>query len=192
MKNDKLSNNWQIPNNLLKEIKEQHPGAAIGLVLSEANKIIPKMWEDSKHCKIVCLVKVDTSTRWWSTFWDYNKLMCNKPGCRVIFFPKRLKFDPPQELIDSGEVWKHCGKCDGEGTIYYSVKNSQGKHERDEYKRCDKCNWVQKCRSCCSIATPHGCPYGDDKCLVCKGKGYKPLSGAAFGCALLIFDRRGL
>ena len=81
---------------------------------------IEKAWEDSKHCKIVCLVKCDPSTKWWSTFWEYNVACpfcaadgtwdkctrCNKdgyypryngpkPGCAVQFLPKRVKFDPP-------------------------------------------------------------------------------------------------
>lgn len=37
---------------------------------SNPKPFIEKAWEDSKHCKIVCLVKCDPSTRWWATFWD--------------------------------------------------------------------------------------------------------------------------
>lgn len=47
-----------------------------------------------------------------------------KPGCEVRFFPKRIQFDPPQQLIDSGEVWKvsnrwvkSCIKCKGSGWL---------------------------------------------------------------------------
>lgn len=60
---------------------------------------IEKAWEDSKHCKIVCLVKCDPSTKWWATFWDYNK-NTPKSGCQVSFFPKRIKFEPPEGLSD--------------------------------------------------------------------------------------------
>ncbi len=53
---------------------------------------IKKAYEDSKLCKIVALIKADTSTRTWGVFWDYetNK---PKPGCEVRFLPKRLKFE---------------------------------------------------------------------------------------------------
>lgn len=87
---------------------------------SNPKPFIEKAWEDSKHCKIVCLVKCDPSTKWWSTFWDYKRkcnichgtgkevlvpcIKCNgsghingpKPGCEVRFFSKRIKFDPPK------------------------------------------------------------------------------------------------
>lgn len=32
----------------------------------------------------------------------------------------------------------------------------------------------------------------EEKCSKCQGKGYKPLSGSSFSCALVIFDRRNL
>lgn len=168
---------------------------------SNPKPFIEKAWEDSKHCKIVCLVKADPSTQWWATFWDYivNFLcpFCNngyvekeysecawttgkykeicrdcrgnyklsksrpKPGCEVRFFPKRIQFDPPQQLIDSGEVWKIGSK------------------------------WVQICKEC---------PAKNDlwemldyiNCMKCNDKGYKELSGPTFSSALLIFNRRGL
>lgn len=98
---------------------------------------IEKAWEDSKYCKIVCLVKVDTSTNWWSVFWDtttctycgssggcYDELIgeyscqaCHgkkqrngsKPGCDVIFFPKRIKFIPPEGINGkSGPSFPSC------------------------------------------------------------------------------------
>ena len=76
---------------------------------SNPKPFIQKAWEDSKHCKIVCLVKCDPSTRWWATFWNYkfkdylkdgrpsvyDEKIGPKPGCEVRFFPKRIKFDPP-------------------------------------------------------------------------------------------------
>lgn len=63
---------------------------------SNPKPFLQKAWEDSKHCKIVCLLKVDPSTRWWATFWNYNKGR-PKLGCKVIFFPKRIKFEPPAD-----------------------------------------------------------------------------------------------
>ena len=112
---------------------------------SNPKPFIEKAWEDSKYCKIVCLVKCDPSTKWWATFWEYGVecpciqfgveandpdicLGCNnkgryngpKPGCEVRFFPKRIQFDPPIELVESGDVCpigvKWCSKCvDEEG-----------------------------------------------------------------------------
>lgn len=75
---------------------------------SNPKPFIQKAWEDSKHFKIVCLVKCDPSTQWWATFWDYNQ---GKPklGCEVRFFPKRIKFDPPSAWVESGKVWYEKG-----------------------------------------------------------------------------------
>jgi phage N-6-adenine-methyltransferase len=81
---------------------------------SNPRPFIEKAWEDSKHCKIVCLVKCDPSTKWWATFWNYMDIRIKqisnapdsitiitertgpKPGCEVRFFPKRIKFDAPK------------------------------------------------------------------------------------------------
>jgi hypothetical protein len=115
---------------------------------SNPRPFIKKAWGDSKYCKIVCLVKVDPSTRWWATFWDYKRClvkcpehlcrdgwaptwdggfrMCDnkechdgyirkdkagsKLGCEVLFFPKRIKFDPPKgfEGKTSGPSFASC------------------------------------------------------------------------------------
>ncbi len=136
---------------------------------SNPKSFIDKAWEDSKHCRIVCLVKCDPSTKWWATFWNYDsELKCNstgrtklrngpKPGCEVRFFPKRIKFDPPQQLIDTGKVWKLGNK------------------------------WYQICKDC----TPNKYYWGKLKlCPLCKGKGYKELPGPTFSSALIIMDRR--
>lgn len=53
---------------------------------------IKKAYNDSKLCKIVVLIKADTSTKAWGVFWDYE-LNKPKPGCEVRFLPKRLKFE---------------------------------------------------------------------------------------------------
>lgn len=164
---------------------------------------IEKAWEDSKHCKIVLLVKVDTSTKWCKVFWDYNVkcphcdegtyelrisapfeeprwwteecYKCNgtgvyngpKPGASVYFLEKRVKFDPPVELVESGEVFK----------------NGKGK-------------WVQKCKICEGAGKYHVQSKKDKlggrdfNCAQCSGKGYKPLSGPSFPSCVLVFDRR--
>lgn len=56
---------------------------------------VKKAWEESKECLVVCILKVDPSTKWWGIFWDYE-LHQEKPGCLVRFLPKRVKFDPPE------------------------------------------------------------------------------------------------
>lgn len=133
---------------------------------SNPKPFIEKAWEDSKHCKIVCLVKCDPSTRWWTTFWDHaivkelgdidgtgmmRKALVRpsgpKPGCEVRFFPKRIKFDPPQELIASGDVVNIKG-------VWFRVKHGV------------------------SGAGPY--TYNEK------------LSGPTFSCALVIMDRQGL
>lgn len=148
---------------------------------SNPKPFIEKAWEDSKHCKIVCLVKCDPSTRWWATFWNYaeggltnretrERIVLQhigpKSGCEVIFFPKRIKFDPPQQLIETGEVWR-VGK-----------------------------KWAKRCENGHIIKnkTLYLHYEGDhlEVCTVCRGKGYRELSGPTFPSALLIFDRRGL
>lgn len=70
---------------------------------SDPKPFIMKAWDDSRFIKIVCLVKCDPSTKWWSTFWEYGPYNGPKIGCKVRFFPKRIKFDPPEE-------WKCKGK----------------------------------------------------------------------------------
>ncbi len=105
---------------------------------SNPRPFIEKAWEDSKDCKIVCLVKCDPSTKWWATFWDhgsrciyciYGKLRddsydkeydcpeCKgtgiyrgpREGCEVRFFPKRIKFDPPKGF--EGKVTSSAFPC---------------------------------------------------------------------------------
>jgi site-specific DNA-methyltransferase (adenine-specific) len=53
---------------------------------------VKKAYTDSLSCKIVCLLKCDTSTKAWGIFWDYER-HCPKPGIEVRFLPKRLKFE---------------------------------------------------------------------------------------------------
>lgn len=169
---------------------------------SNPRPFIEKAWEDSKHCKIVCLVKVDPSTKWWSTFWLYgvnryvyfdtkcceivksfirldendgynyvktDKYSGPKDGCEVIFFPKRIKFTPPRELIESGEVWrignkwvKQCHYCPDDGTIGFS-------HGGGEV-----------------IEHLCGCHYDENT----GHRWINPLSGPTFPSCLVIMDRR--
>lgn len=69
---------------------------------------IEKMWHDSQYFKIVIIVKVDTSTRWWATFWDYENDK-GKPGAHVKFLSARVKFVAPPGLDGkSGPSFPSC------------------------------------------------------------------------------------
>jgi len=155
---------------------------------SNPKPFIEKAWEDSKYCKIVALVKCDPSTRWWSTFWDYDlecddcygrgeldeercflcdgrgKLSGSKPGCEVRFFPKRIKFDPPQSMNLEIIGNKYKVVCDD-----FEMGSSRN-----------------------SFLDKSPCMGGG--CLRCKGTGWRMANraGASFPCALVIMDRRGL
>lgn len=134
---------------------------------SNPKPFIEKAWEDSKHCKIIALVKCDPSTKWWATFWDYGycedcmglgdisfyktcvkckgagKYNGPKPGCEVRFFPKRIKFEPPKDL---------------------DICTCNGTHKNGYY--------IGNVRSC----------------YTCKKK---LVSGPTLSSALIIMDRRG-
>ena len=66
---------------------------------------VQKAWEDSKYCKIVMLLPVRTSTRWWKIFYYSDNFIRQevndryrvngygpKPGAEVRFLPKRVAF----------------------------------------------------------------------------------------------------
>ena len=109
------------------------------------------------------------------------------------FFPKRVQFDPPIELINSGEVWDLNEKSEALKALNETLTAIGKPLQR---------KWVKRClnRGCeKSIFDKEYCVWGNrvesiyygKQCPECKGKGYKPLSGPSFSCALLIFDRRG-
>ena len=62
---------------------------------------VQKAWEDSKHCKIVMVLKVDPTTKWWKIFWhhyendntEWDMYDGPVPGVEVRFLPKRLKYE---------------------------------------------------------------------------------------------------
>lgn len=78
---------------------------------SNPKPFIEKAWEDSKHCKIVCLVKCDPSTRWWSTFWNYKDIYIEKV-CWVCDGDGKAK-------LSTGKQLRYCFLCESVG--YYSV-----------------------------------------------------------------------
>lgn len=73
---------------------------------SDPRPFIERAWELSKIMNVVCLLKVDPSTKWWGIFWDYETHQ-PKEGCRIRYpynkdkkQGKRIKFDPPPlELV---------------------------------------------------------------------------------------------
>lgn len=73
---------------------------------SNPKPFIEKAWEDSKYCKIVCLVKCDPSTRWWSTFWDYENDNFNCKYCGV-FVTKGIGINKNPDPLN---LCKQCGK----------------------------------------------------------------------------------
>ena len=42
----------------------------------------------------ICLLKVDTATKWFAMLWDYE-LHRPKPGIKIRFLPKRVNFTHP-------------------------------------------------------------------------------------------------
>lgn len=94
-----LKLNWEGPyinSDYSNIMSERYPGLTCFMnpPYSNPKPFIEKAWEESKHCLIVCLVKVDSSTKWWSIFYDANKFE-ERPGCKIRLLPKRIKFDPP-------------------------------------------------------------------------------------------------
>ncbi len=161
---------------------------------------IEKAWDDSRYCRIVCLVKCDPSTKWWGTFWDYGLGLKHyngaKQGCQVRFFPKRIKFDPPKNVIE----------C-----ICVRHLTAAGPHEIDNTLRCGWCvgtglldeTYRILVTDICSVCKGNGIIYKYQSesysCIGCKGAGNhghywsdKKLSGPTFSSALVIMDRRGL
>lgn len=59
---------------------------------SNPQPFIEVAWELSIENTVVCLVKCDPSTKWWSIFYDFEKQQ-PKPGCVIRYINKRLKFE---------------------------------------------------------------------------------------------------
>jgi phage N-6-adenine-methyltransferase len=144
---------------------------------SNPKPFIEKTWEDSKHCKIVCLVKCDPSTKWWATFWNYNDVIWEqgtalqhtvtkrgpKPGCEVRFFPKRIKFDPPA----GNPIMEPCFYCRGLGQVEKIFHGyNLGHYTTGEIEQCGICDGAKELK--------------------------KSLSGPTFPSALIIMDRRNI
>lgn len=86
---------------------------------SNAKPFIQKAWDDSKHCKIVCIIKCDPSTSMWQIFYDFQTGK-PKPGCDIKLINKRIQFDPPLQYKawKIGQKWAiECDHCIGTKTI---------------------------------------------------------------------------
>ena len=160
---------------------------------------IKKAWEDSKHCKIVCLLKLDCSTKWWRVFWNFaDELVCT--DCAASF--AILKEDI------TGVKCQQCGKNTKNKT--YLTNNGpkpgcevrllpkrvrfdppiQWVEDGTVWKEGDK--WVKECDcygSGGSVETLLDLK-GNACCKKCRGKGYSPLAGPSYSCCLVIMDRR--
>jgi phage N-6-adenine-methyltransferase len=163
------------PNNHVELIKEST--CFMNPPYSNPKPFIEKAWEDSKHCKIVCLVKCDPSTKWWATFWNYNDVIWEqgttlqhtvtkrgpKPGCEVRFFPKRIKFDPPA----GNPIMEPCFYCRGLGQVEKIFHGyNLGHYTTGEIEQCGICDGAKELK--------------------------KSLSGPTFPSALIIMDRRNI
>lgn len=147
--------------NLQLLIKNRYTDCFMNPPYSNPFPFIEKAWNDSRYCKIVCLLKCDTSTKWWGLFWDYE-LHCPKDGCKVRFFPKRIKFEDPN-IKRFGNGYKVlCNDLTG-----VSIRNTYMRNRIPCIgKNCKRCKGT--------------------------GYRYKNKAGASFPTCLVIMDRRGL
>ena len=79
----------------MSELENLHPKAGfLNPPYSNPYPFIAKALVLQHYMTVVCLIKVDPSTKWWSLFWDYENHK-GKEGIEVRFLNKRVKFDPP-------------------------------------------------------------------------------------------------
>lgn len=79
---------------------------------------VKKAWEDSKHCKIVLLLKCDTSTRTFGVFWQYLAECCE--NCRgsgsIRIHASAVVRPSPYDHIEK------CRACRGAGKLFRGAK----------------------------------------------------------------------
>lgn len=164
---------------------------------SNPKPFIEKAWEDSKHCKIVCLVKCDPSTKWWATFWNYTTIWeCEKCGFQYV-----------------GNYDQHCVCGAWSGYYIHLIENKGPKPgcevhflpKRVQFDPPKEMNAWKEGKSWYVKCYAPGC-YGDGinghtiedgevveiECGHCKGTGKKKLSGPSFASAVVIMDRRNV
>lgn len=149
--------------NILGVIDGQGFSAFMNPPYSNPKPFIEKAWEDSKHCKIVCLVKCDPSTKWWSTFWNYvpkkDYICCMRcGGGQVEVLVGESPNSPPTR----------CSACFGAGRRYVETEAIGPK------PGCEVRFFPKRIK----FDAPRGF----------EGK----TSGPSFSSALIIMDRRGI
>lgn len=82
---------------------------------SNPKPFIKKAYDDSRYCKIVCLIKCDPSTSMWGLFYNFDENK-PKPGVEVTFFNFRIQFIPPIEM----NAWQ-------EGSVWFYMQNGEKK-----------------------------------------------------------------
>lgn len=70
-------------------------------------KFLAKGLEMVKTNTVVALIKVGTSTKYWSLIWDYDK-QCTKKGIQIRYFPKRVKLTAPKGTKESSPNIETC------------------------------------------------------------------------------------
>lgn len=158
----------------LKRVDDNTISAFMNPPYSNPKPFIEKAWEDSKYCKIVCLIKCDPSTSMWNIFYDFEnkevgreyekfldginyyrdfytgniiKSVGTKSGCEIRLINKRIRFIPPEGM-------EYC-RCS-------TPRPSKDMKFINEYGK---------------------------ECIGCKECGYHVGSGPSFPSCLLIFDR---
>ncbi len=150
---------------------------------------IQKAWEDSKHCKVVCLVKVDPSTKWWSVFWNYDDIVdchiCGYHGNDIKHYCIPYK---TEAYVRNLRI-RYNGSKPG-CTAHFLPKRVQfdPPPEMNAWKEGNK--WYTECNKHINYLTKAETHSYD--CYYCKGAGKKSFSGPSFSSCVLIFDRRGL
>jgi hypothetical protein len=156
---------------------------------------IKKAWEDSKYCKIVLLVKVDTSTKWWSVFWNYDTpIPCEGPNIYDSYYltDSKCRNGLVTVYLPDGEGTRKeliCNNCNGTGaqgyyngpklgcTVHFLPKRIQfdppkemgAWKEKIECKKCDGKGEVPYINGDQKVFLPDW----PQTCSECVGKGYK-------------------
>ncbi len=159
----------------IKELLEMHfPNLTCWLNPPYSNPLpfIEKAWRDSVYCKIVLLVKVDPSTKWWSVFWDYG----NTFKCQNCHKECQVEKDAHREHM----LWSEC--CFDWVTRLIGPKSGAEVHflpKRVQFDPPKEMNaWKEKveCKDCDADGSYFVPPYSEfDEvdCDTCDGKGYK-------------------
>lgn len=92
---------------IIESAKPSNISAFMNPPYSNPYPFIEKAWEDSKHCKIVCILPAKTDTKWWRIFWAAGVMCtcCNGQGTSYY-----------------GDCKDRCHECFGSG-FYHGPKD---------------------------------------------------------------------